>query len=251
MKLEASILLNSRGRDKKSNHSVSFNKRNTMEDVPIGLQLHRIHGYLKEELRPVTSSEIFQATGVDISNSEEILQSLTGEGSKVLRLPDGTWRWKSKHTIRNRDELIALLKRSPLGIVESELYDTYKGVKSDLDGIKKMEEPMVYVIRDRNKSVLFPREKKLELKIDSSLKEKWLSVSLPDPMTIHQHLVDNGLKENIKGSGGLSIAPIIRKRPAKKRKKRRRSVKLTNVHMLGSGIDLTKDLDVGNSAFDS
>lgn len=223
---------------------------NTMGDVSIGMQLHLVHGYLKKELRPVTSAEVKSATGVDIEGSSEILASLSGKGSGVLREPDGRWRWKSKYYLNNQKDLESLLIRSPLGVVEKDLLDSYKGVKEALDRIKNADEPIVYVVKDKSRNILYPREKKLELNISDDVKAKWLSVSLPDPLTIHRYLVDKGLKESSDTAGLNTITPIIRKRPAKKKKKRRRNVKLTNVHMVGSGIDLTRDLNVGTSAFD-
>ena len=217
------------------------------EDLPIGLQLSRIHNFLKTELETFTSAQILEKTGVDIENTPEILISLTGDASKVLREKDGRWRWASKYQIRNFMHLLSLIARSANGINEKDLFDSYKGVKDDIKKLKK--KGAVYEIKSGSKMLLFPRDDRLEQKITPELKERYSKVMLPDMFEVNDYLVQNGLKGKDDKNGVKVAQAVTRKRPSSRSSKRRtKKIKLTNTHMANSKIDLTKDYNTGKAS---
>lgn len=216
--------------------------------LPVGMQLERVHKLLKAELRPLSSEEVLKETGVDIESSPEILLSLTGEASRVVREKDGRWRWKSAFYLRNFNGLLTLLARSPDGILEKHLLDSYKGVREDIKKLKNRG--AVYEIKSGSRVILFPRDSRLELDVAADVKEKYGSVRLPDAIEIHRYLVESGLKETEDVAGATVVSIVTRKRPKRQTLRRSRKIKLTNTHMANSGIDLNKDFNPGkDSAF--
>lgn len=218
-------------------------------DLPIGLQISKIHNFLQTELEAYSSEEILEHTGIDIDHNADILLSLRGDASKVLQEKDGKWRWASKYQVRNLNHLVSLIARSLDGINERDLYDSYKGVKNDIKKLKARK--AVYELKSGSKVLLFPRDDRLEIKVSDELKERYNSLILPDAIEVHRTLVENGLKETDDKTGVNVSRPITRKRPSRKGSNRRnKKIKLTNVHMEDTNIDLTKDIESGkDSAF--
>lgn len=218
-------------------------------ELPIGLQLSKVHKFLVRELDAFSSAEIKQHTGVDIENTTEIYLSLTGDASKVIREKDGKWRWASKYQLTNFNHLITLLARSPDGVCEKDLYDSYKGVREDIKKLKSNKG--VHEIKIGSRILLFPRYNHLEIKVSGELTNNYKRVILPeDEIETHRYLVNEGLKNTDDATGIKITQPISRKRPNRKNNRRQKKIKLTNTHLTNSDIDLTKDFNTGKeSAF--
>lgn len=208
-------------------------------DLPVGMQLEKVHKYLKEELRPLSTEDILESTGVDIEGNADILLSLKSSDSKVTQDEKGNWRWKSRFYLRSRNDLFSLLSRSPDGIVEKDLLDSYKGVDRDVERLKKRN--VVYEIRSGSRVILFPRDTRLESTISEDVKKEYTSVKVPGPIEVHRYLVARGLKNKDDTTGVAVQTPVARKRPKRQMKRKSRRVKLTNTHMADSGIDLNQD----------
>jgi hypothetical protein len=219
-----------------------------MAELP-GLQLSKVHNYLLQELRPLSSAEILDAIGVDIEASPELLLSLQGEESKVRRDKDGRWRWKSRHYLTGLNDLVQLFSHAQEGIFENVLYDSYRGVREDIAKLKARGG--VYALKSGSRVVLYRRDQHLETSVSDEVRGRYNAVPLPDAIEIHRYLVANGLKDSDDVNGTKIAAPMTRKRPRKQEKKRAKKVKLTNVHLENIGIDLNKDYQHGKgSAFD-
>lgn len=218
------------------------------EDLPAGLQLARVHNFLRAELEAFTSAEVYEKTGVDIDGNTEVLLSLTGEASKVVREKDGRWRWSSKYQLRNFTHLVSLMARSSDGVNEKDLYDSYKNVKEDIKKLKK--QGAVYQIKSGSKVLLFPHDPRLDTPVSREVRTRYKEVILPDAIEIHRVLVAQGLKETDDKTGIRISQPIARKRPSARPggKRRTKRIKLTNTHMANSEVDLTRDYDAGKSS---
>jgi len=213
---------------------------------PIGALMHSILKLLQTELRPLSSAEIQSHIGVDVLNHPAMLENLKAN-PKILREPDGRWRWKSKYYLRNSDDLLALLRRSTEPIVASELYDAYKGIKADIESLLNEAPRQVIAIKNASsgKTLLMNYEPRLFIQVSEDIITKWNEIRVPDANDTHRFLVQHGLKSGsalLQASGNM----FIRKRPKRQDQKKSKRVKLTNVHMEGTGIDLTKDLDLKN-----
>lgn len=221
-----------------------------MGDSGVGVKILKVHKFLERELESFTSEEILTATGIDIENSPNIFNSLTGDVSKVLREKDGRWRWASKYQLTNFNHLISLIVRSPDGVWEKDLYDSYKGVKDDIKKLKAKR--AVHEIKNGSRVLLFPRNDQLEVPISDELKKKYRSIILPeDEIEVHRYLVARNLKKSDDINGIKISQAVTRKRPSRRNdRKKPKKIKLTNTHLDGSGIDLSKDYNTGkDSAF--
>jgi hypothetical protein len=220
-----------------------------MAELP-GMQLSKVHAYLRQELRPCSSQHIFAATGVDIEASSELLLSLLGAGSKVRREPDARWRWKSRHYLTGLNDLLHFFSMAEEGVVEAVLLDSYRGVKDDLAKLKA--NGGVYALKSGSKTVLHRRDRHLETEVSEPVRNRYNRVSVPDAIEVDRYLVREGLKDSSGGLAGSGVGALVpRKRPRKKGETARaKRVKLTNTHMTNSGIDLSKDYKHGKgSAF--
>lgn len=212
------------------------------------MQLNKIHNLLREELRPMSSAEVLQATGVDIEASPELLLSLQGEESKVRRDEGGRWRWKSKHYLTGRNDLLQFFSLAQEGVPETVLLDSYKGVKEDIAKLK--QSGGIYALKSGSRIVLHRRDKYLETSVSEEVRNRYNSVLLPDAIEVHRYLMKHGLKFSDDKRGARVTATVTRKRPVKQGKQRSKRVKLTNTHLVNSGIDLSKDYQHGKgSAF--
>ena len=213
------------------------------------MQLKTVQDYLKQELRPLSSEEIRTATGVDIEDSPEVFSSLVGESSNARREADGRWRWKSRHYLTGFNELLQFFSLSQEGVPENELLDSYKGVRADIEKLKASN--FVYALKSGSRMILYRRDQRLELPVSDDVRERYNKVSLPDAIEVHRYLASRGLKETDDVRGTQVHKTVKRKRPGSKKEGRRsKQVKLTNTHMINTGVDLTKDFKHGkDSAF--
>ncbi|GAB0497582.1 hypothetical protein MMPV_008917 [Pyropia vietnamensis] len=215
-------------------------------DAPLGAIMHAVLEYLRSVLRPVPSSELASALGVDVDRRPELAAELEAN-PKCLREVNGEWRWRSKHYLRSAAELASLLRRCPNGIVSEELWDAYAGIKDDIE-----DPPTVIAIKNSatRRVVLYPISGVPYPTISPDVKERWSAIRLPDAVDIHRYLVERGLKANTSAGAPRVVAAFSRRRPTRKgRAGGTKRLKLTNVHLEGSAIDLNADLAGGKGAF--
>lgn len=206
---------------------------------PVGYRIDKVYIYLRRKLQPRTTAQILKSTGINLDNDKEVFESLCDEESRVVRVSDTHWRWKSAHPyVHNMYDLKSLLKQNLDGIQESELLETYRGVRKDL---RKLEEDNeVYIMN----GVVYWRDRSLEIEIDDDVKERYNSVQVPDAVEVRRYLVEHGMVETDQDNiVAVNVVPK-RKRPRKKGRKRSRTRRsVTNRHMQGTGINLDVDYD--------
>lgn len=220
-------------------------------DAPLGAIMHAVLEYLRSVLRPVPSSELAEALGVDVDRRPELAAELEAN-PKCLREVSGEWRWRSKHYLRSAAELASLLRRCPNGIVSEELWDAYAGIKEDIETLINTEPPTVIAIKNSatRRVVLYPISGVPYPTISPDVRERWSAIRLPDAVDIHRYLVERGLKANTAAGAPRVVAAFVRRRPTRKgRAGGAKRLKLTNVHLEGSAIDLNADVAGGKGAF--
>ena len=221
-------------------------------DKPLGLVLHAVITYLRQELRSVASEELKQAVGADPDADAELRANLL-TNPRVLHEPDGRWRWRSKYYLRNRDDLVNLLRRTEAGIPAAELFDAYKGARDDIVELARHRRPpplLLYRATDSAKDgVLFANDTALYMPASDAVRELWHATPVPDALVVHNYLVQRGLKDaSADGSAHAVLAPRKRPRPLRPGGQRvgaagNRRFRLTNVHLEGTGIDLSRDYE--------
>ncbi|KAF6003562.1 hypothetical protein F1559_002663 [Cyanidiococcus yangmingshanensis] len=220
---------------------------------PLGVRIHKVLRYLKRELRPVAPDEIEQALQLELQRGSELWSNLVAN-PRVLLESDGHWRWRSKYYLRNRDDLLNLLKQTTDGIPVSELLDSYKDALRDIHQLAyERRPPLILAFRpsDHAKEViLFPNDPALYADISDQVRKLWQSIHVPDRSVVYDYLVQHGLKRNPDGkealaalASGMQRPPLLKRRVRTGAGSSSRRIRLTNVHLEGTGIDLSRDYE--------
>jgi transcription initiation factor TFIIE subunit beta len=201
-----------------------------MSGSHLSTQLHLAVEYIKQHDFPITVSKLQNYLSFDISAT---LLPLLKEIDRIKFNPeDNTLEYVSLHNIRSSDDLLNFLRSQPTfrGISVKELKDGWAGC---LQAINELEEQSKVLVL-RNKKENTPRLVWANLGgemglIDDEFCDMWSNVKLPEPDSLYQALIDQGLKPT------GADPQTIKKKPQqqeKKQKKARRG-KVTNTHMKG------------------
>jgi hypothetical protein len=225
---------------------------------PLGAQLHKVLRYLKKELRPVSPEEIEEALQIRLQRDSELWVNLVGN-PRVLLESDGRWRWRSKYYLRNRDDLLNLLKTSVEGIPVSELQDSYRDALRDIRELAyERNPPLILAFRPSEHTkevILFPNDPTLYVRISEQVRKLWQSIPIPDSSVVYDYLLQRGLKQGSNHEAvRAALVPTGAQRPPQLKRRARpgarssgssstRRIRLTNVHLEGTGIDLSRDYE--------
>uniref|UniRef100_A0A7S3EEF9 TFA2 Winged helix domain-containing protein n=1 Tax=Rhodosorus marinus TaxID=101924 RepID=A0A7S3EEF9_9RHOD len=240
----------------------------------LNMQIKSVLDVLRKELRPMTPEEIEKILGTDIVNNQELRKNVESS-TKFLRERDGRWRWKSQYYIRNKDELLVFLRKRHDGVPRAALDDCYKGVTDDMKDIINSKPREVIVLKNSTdkKEIVYPYESALSLPVSDDIRGMWETIHAPDRIEVHRYLIENGVKkgkvedfpqlavrscslvlssapQNVKftrqlWADNVSLcilsSQINRRRPRGQKARSNKRMKLTNVHLEGTGIDLQED----------
>lgn len=201
-----------------------------MSGSHLSTQLHLAVEYIKQHDFPISVIKLQNYLSFDISGT---LLPLLKEIDRIKFNPeDNTLEYVSLHNIRSSDDLLNFLRSQPTfrGISVKELKDGWAGC---LQAINELEEQSKILVL-RNKKENTPRLVWANLGgemglIDDEFCDMWSNVKLPEPDSLYQALIDQGLKPT------GADPQLIKKKPQqqeKKQKKARRG-KVTNTHMKG------------------
>lgn len=199
--------------------------------------LYDVINYLKNLDKPAaTVEEIHTTTGHDIKAAPGMMEVL--QSNPKINFDGGWFSYKPPYSVKNIHELQDLINRTPDGIEVNELKDCYKTVDEDVKKLLEQREVIVVQNADTKTDNVYPSDPRYRIAVADEFKKAWLSISLPDEVDLEREMKAAGVKLVEEEA---EKAP--RKLPSKKEKKaqKKRIVKYTNVHILGTGIDLTKD----------
>ncbi|GJQ13598.1 hypothetical protein GpartN1_g5389.t1 [Galdieria partita] len=219
-------------------------------EKPLGLVLLSILQYLQSELRPVSPQELKDKLHIDVEADPELKENLK-TNPRILIEPDGRLRWKSKYFLRNKEDLLAVIQRNPVGIDKKDLLDAYKGVEEDLENLLHSQPPQVFCIRNNfyKQEFIFPAEPKWFYPVSDDVRQLWYEIRVPDPVDVHRHLMSRGLKR-VSQENRQPESVVVRKRPQSyKARKVGRRAKLTNEHLEGTALDPNQVIENKNSPF--
>eukprot|EP00871_Galdieria_phlegrea_P000856 jgi/Galph1/1771/GphlegSOOS_G461.1 len=226
------------------------------QEKPLGLLLVNILNYLHNELRPVSPQELKEKLRIDVEQ-KELAENLR-TNPRIVVEPDGRLRWKSKYLLRNKQDLLSVIRKSQNGIDKADLMDAYKGVEEDLQNLLNSEPKEVLIIKNNfyKQEFVFPFEPRLFYPVSADVTELWSEVRVPDPVDVHRYLVGRGLKEMPSRANNQPERAVVRKRPKSYDTKRRnvgRRAKMTNEHLQGTALDLNQTIQgpTRDSAFHS
>ncbi|XWS38392.1 hypothetical protein CRYUN_Cryun19dG0127100 [Craigia yunnanensis] len=113
-----------------SNDTERLQHINSIRKAPVGAQMKRVIGILFQTRQAFTPEQINEACYVDVNGNKDVFEGLR----KNLKVNyDGKrFSCKAKHDVKNKNELLVLIRKCIEGISVIDLKDAYPNVMEDL-----------------------------------------------------------------------------------------------------------------------
>ncbi|OWM72008.1 general transcription factor IIE subunit 2 [Punica granatum] len=217
-----------------SNDTERLQHINSIRKAPVGAQMKRVIDLLLETRQALTPEQINEACYVDMNANKAVFDSLA-KNPKVHY--DGMrFSYKSKHDLKDKNQLLYLIRKFPEGIAVIDLKDAYPTVMEDLQALKGGGQIWLLSNFDSQEDIAYPNDPKVPIKVDDELKQLFRGIELPrDMLDIEKDLQKNGMKPATDTPKRRAAAQVqgISSKPKQKKKKHEISkrTKLTNVHL--------------------
>ncbi|KAF7145929.1 hypothetical protein RHSIM_Rhsim04G0239900 [Rhododendron simsii] len=212
-----------------SENSGRLQRFNVKEKSPVGVLIKRVVDLLRETRQALTTNQILEACNVDMIENKNVFENLRNNPKVVY---DGRcFRYKSKHGLDDKDQVLKFIRTFPNGIDVDEVKDAYPTVMEDIQAMKAAGE--IWLLSDKKKeTIAYPNDLRVTINVDDDLKQLFREIELPrDMLDIEEDLVKNRMKpatDTVKRR--MALALIANSEPKKKvidfSKK-----KLTNSHL--------------------
>ncbi|KAL3833520.1 hypothetical protein ACJIZ3_008256 [Penstemon smallii] len=219
-----------------SNDTERLQHINSIRKSPVGAQMKRVIDLLFGARKAMTADQINELCYVDINTNTAVFESLR----KNLKVNyDGKrFSYKSKHDLRDKDELLVLIRKFPEGISVVDLKDSYPKVMDDLQSLKACGHIWLISSFDSPGDIAYPNDPRANIEVDDDLKQLFMGIELPLDMTdIERHLQKNEMKpatNTAKRRAKAAIDGIPPKSKEDNKKKKSgisKRTKLTNAHL--------------------
>ncbi|CAI8619381.1 unnamed protein product [Vicia faba] len=207
---------------------------NSIRKAPVGAQMKRVIDLLLETRKAYTPEQINEVCYVDMRANKDVFDNLR-KNPKVYY--DGQrFSYKAKYGLKDKTELLQLVRKYPEGIAVIDLKDAYPSVMEDLQALKAAGQIWLLANFDSQEDVAYPNDPKANIKVDDDLKQLFRSIELPrDMIDIEKDLQKNGMKPATNTAKRRSAAqidgPSSKPKPKKKKNEITKRTKLTNSHL--------------------
>ncbi|KAI5383781.1 uncharacterized protein LOC127100902 [Lathyrus oleraceus] len=207
---------------------------NTIRKAPVGAQMKRVIDLLLETRKAYTPEQINEACYVDMRANKDVFDNL--RKNPKVHYDGQRFSYKAKYGLKDKTELLQLVRKYPEGIAVIDLKDAYLTVMEDLQALKAAGQIWLLANFDSQEDVAYPNDPKANIKVDDDLKQLFRSIELPhDMIDIEKDLQKNGMKPATNTAKRRSAAQIdgISSKPKPKKKKNEitKRTKLTNAHL--------------------
>ncbi|RAL50180.1 hypothetical protein DM860_007854 [Cuscuta australis] len=219
-----------------SNDTERLQHINSIRKAPVGAQMKRVIDLLLDTRKAYTEAQINEQCHVDMNANKAVFDSL--RNNPKVHYDGKQFSYKSKHDLKNKDQLYRLIRKFVEGIAIIDLKDAYPTVMEDLQSLKA--EGHVWLLSnfvDSQEDIAYPNKADVRIKVDDDLKQVFREVELPrDMLDIEKDLQKNGMKHATNTAKRRAMAQVhgISSKPKTKKKKQEISkrAKLTNTHLL-------------------
>ncbi|KAK9755702.1 hypothetical protein RND81_01G044300 [Saponaria officinalis] len=217
-----------------SNDTERLQMINSIRKSPVGAQIKRVIYLLLERREALTPEQINDACYVDVNANKAVFESLRNN-PKVYY--DGRrFSYKAKHEVKNKEQLLVLIRKFPEGMAVIDLKDAYPNVMEDLQTLKSERKVWLLSNFDSQEDIVYPNDPRVPIRVDDDLKQFFRSIELPrDMIDIEKDLQKNGMKpatNTAKRRAAAQIQGISSTTKLKKKKKEiSKRTKLTNAHL--------------------
>ncbi|CAM6098070.1 unnamed protein product [Calypogeia fissa] len=205
----------------------------TIQRAPVGAQIKRVLDLLLETRQALRPEDINDMCYVDVNAHKELFESLK---SNVKVAFDGErFSYKSKHDVKNKAELLVLIRKVPEGIPMGDLKDSYPAVMTDVQELKANGDIWLLMNSDSQEDIAYPNDPRIKIKIDEDLKQLVRSIEMPrEFIDIEKELTKAGLKPATNTARREALKGALRTQQTQKKMKKRRETKrtkYTNAHL--------------------
>ncbi|XP_054808545.1 transcription initiation factor IIE subunit beta-like [Prosopis cineraria] len=217
-----------------SNDTERLQHINSIRKAPVGAQMKRVIDLLLETRQAFTPEQINEACYVDMKSNKDVFDSL--RKNPKVHYDGERFSYKSKHDLKDKNQLLYLIRKFPEGIAVIDLKDAYPTVMEDLQALKAAGQIWLLSNFDSQEDIAYPNDPRVPIKVDDDLKQLFRGIELPrDMIDIEKDLQKNGMKPATNTAKRRSAAQIqgISSKPKPKKKKNEISkrTKLTNAHL--------------------
>ncbi|CAN6442578.1 unnamed protein product [Victoria cruziana] len=216
-----------------SNDTERLQHINSIRKSTAGSQVKRVIDLLFETRLALTPEQINEFCYVDI-NANKAVFDILGKNIKVNY--DGRcFSYKPKHDVKNKQELLVLIRECRDGLAVIDLKDAYPSVVEDLQELKAAGKVWLLSNLDSQEDIVYPNVQPEIIKVDDDLKQLFRGIELPrDMVDIEKDLQKNGMKPATNTAIRKEKAEMQGFKPKPKEKKKReftKRTKLTNAHL--------------------
>ncbi|GAU19486.1 hypothetical protein TSUD_77300 [Trifolium subterraneum] len=208
---------------------------NSIRKAPVGAQMKRVIDLLLETRQAFTPEQINEACYVDMGANKDVFDNL--RKNPKVNYDGQRFSYKAKYGLKDKTELLQLIRKYPEGIAVFDLKDAYPTVMEDMQALKAAGQIWLLSNFDSQDDIAYPNDPKVHIKVDNDLKELFQKIELPrDMIDIEKDLQKNGMKpatNTAKRRSAAQIEGISSNKPKPKKKKSEISkrTKLTNAHL--------------------
>ncbi|KAH7445915.1 hypothetical protein KP509_01G028400 [Ceratopteris richardii] len=202
--------------------------------APVGAQIKRVIDVLFERRQALTPQEIEEICFVDVENNKDVFDSL--KNNVKVHFDGQRFSYKSKHDLKNKQDLLVLIRKVPEGIPTGDLKDSYPAVLKDLQELKASGQVWLIMNNDSQQDIVYPNDPKIQIKVDDDVKQLIRNIETPrEFVDVERELQKAGMKPATNTARRKAIASVQGFQPKKPKAKKQRNItkrtKLTNVHM--------------------
>lgn len=218
-----------------SNDTERLQHINAIRKSPVGAQLKRVIDLLLETRQALTPEQINEACYVDLNGNKAVFDSL--KNNHKVHYDGKRFSYKSKHDLKDKRQLLDLVRKYPEGIAVFDLKDAYPSVLEDLQALKSTGQIWLLSNLDSQEDIAYPNDPKVPpIKVDDELKLLFRGIELPrDMVDIEKDLQKNGMKPATNTARRKAMAQVQGIVPSKPKTKKKREIskrtKLTNAHL--------------------
>ncbi|MED6150686.1 hypothetical protein PIB30_074750 [Stylosanthes scabra] len=217
-----------------SNDTERLQHINSIRKAPVGAQMKRVIDLLFETRQAFTPEQINEVCYVDMRANKDVFDSM--RRNPKVKFDGERFSYKSKHDVRDKSQLIYLIRKFPEGIAVIDLKDAYPTVMEDLQGLKAAGQIWLLSNFDSQEDIAYPNDPRVPIKVDDDLKQLFRGIELPrDMLDIERDLQKNGMKPATNTAKRRSAAQMQGITPKAKPKAKKTEIskrtKLTNAHL--------------------
>ncbi|XP_043718775.1 general transcription factor IIE subunit 2-like [Telopea speciosissima] len=217
-----------------SNDTERLQHINSIRKGPVGAQIKRVLDILLETRLAHTPEQINEACYVDVNANKAVFDSL--RNNPKVHYDGRCFSYKSKHDLKDKNQLLVLIRKFPEGIAIIDLKDAYLTVMEDLQALKAAGQVWLLSNFDSQEDIAYPNDPRVPIKVDDDLKQLFRGIELPrDMVDIEKDLQKNGMKPATNTAKRRAMAQAhgaaSKPKPKKKQREISKRTKLTNAHL--------------------